>query len=243
VNLLAAIGKSYDPATGQYGGDIFTHALTLLAIRSAGANPPVIALNRLVGFQLDDGGWSFDGTAATGSDTNTTSLALQALAGQRQADGARAKAIGYLRSQQNSDGGFPYSQASSFGHDSDANSTAYVIQALVAMGEDPSAFTNGGKDPYAALASLQNPSGAMRYQSAQPDDNALATYQAITALLGKPLPVKTAAASGAQALIEPAASLPATAAPADLPVAAMALAGLALAAAGLGLRRIVDCRL
>ncbi len=236
-NLLAAIGKSYDPASGQYGPDVFGHSLSLLAIRAAGATPPAAALDRLAGLQLDDGGWSFDGTAATGSDTNTTSLALQALAGQPQAASVKAKALAYLRSQQNSDGGFPYSQASPYGHDSDANSTAYVIQALVALGQDPAAFANGGKAPLAALVAMQNPSGAMRYQSAQPDDNALATYQSITALLSKTFPLRVTNVAGAQALVAPAAGLPATGAPAELPAAALALAGLALAAAGLGLRR------
>ncbi|MBX0330637.1 terpene cyclase/mutase family protein [Oscillochloris sp. ZM17-4] len=238
-NLLAAIGKSYDPASGQYGADVFGHALALLAIRSAGATPPALALDRLAGLQLDDGGWSFDGTAATGSDTNTTSLALQALVGQPQAGAVRAKALAYLRSQQNSDGGFPYSQSSPYGHDSDANSTANVIQALVALGQDPAAFTNGGKGPVDALVAMQNPGGAMRYQSALPDDNALATYQSIAALLGKAFPLKVTKVAGAQALVAPAAGLPATGAPAQMPAAGLALAGLALAAAGLGLRRIV----
>ncbi|MEI7771566.1 MAG: cell wall anchor protein, partial [Chloroflexales bacterium] len=166
-----------------------------------------------------------------------TSMALQALVGQPQAAAVKAKALAYLRSQQNGDGGFPYSQSSSFGHDSDANSTAYVIQALAATGAGPAALTNGGNGPLAALSGLQNPGGAMRYQRAQPDDNALATYQAITALLGRAQPLKTAAVAGAQALIAPVASLPATGAPAELPVAGLALAGLALAAAGIGVRR------
>jgi hypothetical protein len=238
VNLLALIGKSYSPASGQYGADIFSHALALIAIGSAGATPPAAAFDRLAGLQLDDGGWSFDGTAATGSDTNTTSLVLQALVGQPQAAAVKAKALAYLRSQQNSDGGFPYAQASSFGHDSDANSTAYVIQALIALGESPATLTNGGKGPLAALIALQNPSGALRYQQAQPDDNGLATYQAITALLGRALPLKTTKVAGAQAFIAPAASLPATGAPAELPAVGLALAGLALAAAGFGLRMV-----
>lgn len=236
-NLLAAIGKSYDPASGQYGPDVFSHALALLAIRAAGAAPPALALDRLAGLQLDDGGWSFDGTAATGSDTNTTSLAIQALAGQPQLGAVRPKAIAYLRSQQNPDGGFPYSQTSPYGHDSDANSTAYVIQALTVIGQDPAAFTNGGNSPLDALTAMQNPSGAMRYQLAMPDDNALATYQAIAALYGAPLPVKVTPVAGAQALVAPAAALPTTGAPAGLPLAGLALAALVMAAAGLVVRR------
>lgn len=240
VNLLAAIGKTYDPATGQYGPDVYGHALALLAARAVEAAPAPPAVSRLLALQLDDGGWSFDGTAATGSDTNTTSLALQALAGLRQADGARAKAIAYLKGQQNDDGGFPYSQTSQFGNDSDANSTAAAIQAIVAAGQDPAgrAWSKGRNTPYTALVGLQNASGALRFQAGQPDDNAVATYQAVPALFGRALPVATAPAPGAAALLAPAAAgLPATGAPAELPAAALALAGLAMLALGAAARR------
>jgi hypothetical protein len=240
-NLLAMIGAGYDPKTGQYGPDVYGHALALLAIRSVGAQPPLPAIQRLVAAQLPDGGWSFDGTEATGSDTNTSGLALQALAGQRQADGTRGKALAYFASQQNTDGGFPYSQTSQFGNDSDANSTALAIQAIIAAGEQPTAsrWTKGGKTPIDLLISLQNASGALRYQAALADDNALATYQAVPALLQKSLPVTITAIDGAQALIAPAAAaLPATgaAAPQALP-SALSLLAIALLLGGLALRR------
>lgn len=244
VNLLEQLGASYDPATGQYGPDVYGHTLAMLAVRAAGASPSPAAVARLLALQLEDGGWSFDGTAETGSDTNTTSLAVMALVGQRQADGARARAMAYLKDQQNDDGGFPYSQSSPFGGDSDANSTAAAIQAIVAAGQDPEsdAWSPGGTSPLEALAALQNASGALRFQAGQADDNALATYQAIPALLGKALPVATASVSGAAAMVAPAApaggaGLPTTGAPAELPAAALALLGLALLALGLGARR------
>jgi len=243
TNLLELIGAGYDPASGQYGADVYGHALALIATRAVGASPPPAAVRRLLDLQLADGGWSFDGAAATGSDTNTTSLAVQALVGQRQADGARARAIAYLKGQQNDDGGFPYAQGSPFGNASDANSTAAVIQAILAAGEDPAGatWTRGGQTPLAALAALQNASGALRYQASQPDDNALATYQAVPALLRRSLPVTTATVPGAAALLAPAATtppgtLPATGAAAELP-AGLALAALALGALGLSLRR------
>jgi hypothetical protein len=240
VNLLAELGKSYDPASGQYGADIYGHALALLAIRSVGAVPPGAALSRLLDTQIGDGGWSFDGAQATGSDTNTTGLVLQALASQRQADEARAKAVTYLQTQQNADGGFPYSQTSQFGNASDANSTAAAIQGLIAAGQRPDekAWSKGGKTPYTALAALQNSSGALRYQTALADDNVLATIQAVPALLGKTLPVATTTVPGAAALVSPgAAGLPATGAPADVSAAALALLGAAMLFAGLGARR------
>ncbi|NJN16437.1 MAG: terpene cyclase/mutase family protein [Oscillochloris sp.] len=246
VNLLELLGQAYDPASGQYGPDVYGHTLVMLAIRSVGANPPQDAVARLIDLQLEDGGWSFDGTGETGSDTNTTALAIQALTGQRQADGARGQAIAYLQSQQNDDGGFPYSQTSQFGNASDANSTALAIQAIRAAGQDPTARAwqrdNGG--PVDLLASLQNDSGAFRYQEAAPDDNALATYQALPALLIQPLPVRINSVSGAQALVAPGAAadpaapaLPATGAGDDPTMFLAFLAGLALLS-GVALRRV-----
>jgi hypothetical protein len=240
VNLLAELGKAYDPQTGQYGPDVYGHALALLAIRAAGATPPEPAVARLLDLQLDDGGWSFDGTAETGSDTNTTSVALQALAALREGDAARATALAYLKGQQNDDGGFPYSQSSQFGNATDANSTAAALQALAAAGEDPAAaeWAPGGNTPLDALVALQNSSGAFRYQAAQGDDNPLATYAAVLGLAGAALPVRTANVAGAQAAVAPAAALPATGA-AGSPMALPALfaAGLALGGGGLLLRR------
>lgn len=243
VNLLDLIGKSYDPATGQYGADVYGHALALLAIDAVGATPPANALERLRSLQLADGGWSFDGSEATGSDTNTTSLVIQALADQDSAAALRTAALDYLKSQQNDDGGFPYSQTSAFGNASDANSTAAVVQALSAVGQRPDAATwqQSGASPLALLTSLQNPSGAFRYQEALPDDNPLATYQAVPALFGQALPVRSTTIAGAQALVAPGAvaapTLPNTSAAAAAPVAGLVVVALALMFAGELLRR------
>jgi hypothetical protein len=243
VNLLDQIGQSYDPATGQYGADVYGHALALLAIKAVGAEPPAAAIEQLLDRQLDDGGWSFDGTTETGSDTNTTSLAVQALADDGSAAATRRRALDYLKSQQNDDGGFPYSQASAFGNASDANSTAAVIQALRAVNQRPDAadWQPAGASPLALLTSLQNASGAFRYQASLPDDNPLATYQAIPALFQQSLPVRTAAIAGAQALVAPgtavAPTLPATGTLPALPLALPAFAALALLIGGAWLRR------
>lgn len=233
LDLLALIGNSYNPATGQYGGDVTGHCLALLAARSVGASAPQPAIARLQALQNADGGWSFDGAPATGSDTNTAALCAQALVGH----GADAqKALAYLQSQQNADGGFPYSKSSSFGSDTDANSTALVIQALVALGQDTGVARQ-------ALAALQNPSGALRYQAAQPDDNALATYQALSGLVAKSLPVVSASVPGAQEALAPAqpatlpAALPNTGTAPAPALALLALLALALVMGGGLVRR------
>jgi hypothetical protein len=242
VDLPALIEASYDPANGQYGADVFGHSLALLAISSLGRTPPPAAVNRLIELQLEDGGWSFDGTVETGSDTNTTSLAIQALAQAGSgSDPAARRAIDYLKTQQNDDGGFPYAQPASFGSDTDANSTAYVLQALAALGQDPrsEAWTKSGGNPQSALLSLQNDTGAFRYQAAVPDDNALATYQAIPGLLGKPLPLAVITLPEDAETTAPAefpAALPATSAAARFEPFMLVLALLLLLTGGAVLR-------
>jgi hypothetical protein len=79
TDLPAALGSIYNADTGQYGGDVTGHCLALTAIKAMGATPPAKAFSRLEELQLADGGWSFDGSEATGSDTNTAAVCIEAL--------------------------------------------------------------------------------------------------------------------------------------------------------------------
>jgi len=197
VDLVATLEKARDPSTGRYGSDLAGHAFALLALTSVGRPIPTAAVTWIRQAQTPEGGWSWSGDpAAGGADTNSSALAMQALlaAGVSPADPALRAALAYLHAQQNADGGFPYVKPSPYGTDTDANSTAYVVQALLAAGEDPEgpAWTVEGKTPLAALLALQQPSGGFLWQAAVPGENALATYQAIVALMLKPFPLARA---------------------------------------------------
>lgn len=232
-NLLALINTSYDRQTRLYGKNPTDHAYALLALASVGQSISGDPAAGLSGLQLPDGGWSFDGAAATGSDTNTTALVLQALAATKSGGDIASKALGYLKAQQNADGGFPYAKTAAAPVDSDANSTAAVIQGVIAVGVDPLMLKQGANDPLTVLVAFQNPSGALRYQNATPDDNDLATAQAIPALLGKTQPLETVSLP---ATVTPTAStaLPATGALPDL--AWLLLPALLCVATGWALR-------
>jgi LPXTG-motif cell wall-anchored protein len=232
TDLVAAVEQGFDSATGRYGKDVTAHALALLALHATGTSINPAAISATESLQLPDGGWSFDGTAATGSDTNTTALVLQALAAAAPSSAARAKGIAYLRTQQNDDGGFPYSQTSQFGNASDANSTALSIQAILANNENLDDWTKAGATPATRLLALQNPSGAFRFQDEPADDNQLATYQAVPAVLGRTLLFD---AASADVPAPSPATLPNTGA-SSWPWALLASAG-ALGAAGWALRR------
>ena len=220
TDVVALVQRGYNAQTGQYGQDVTAHTYALISLVAAGVTPPVEAVNALKALQLPDGGWSFDGTAATGSDTNTTSLAVQALKATGDTSDAISKALTYYRAQQNADGGFPYSQTSQFGNASDANSTALSIQAFLAAGENLANWTKDGKTPTDRLLAFQNPSGAFRYQDAQPEDNAFATYQAVPAVVGKTLPLEPImiALPAPEASPVPSASPAPSTPPADGPV-------------------------
>lgn len=202
TDLAKDLGDVYNADTGQYGGDVTGHCLALTAIKSMGATPPAKAFSRLQELQLADGGWSFDGSEASGSDTNTAAVCIEALVANANKGPMFDKAVAYLRSQQNDDKGFPYSQSSAYGNASDVNSTALAMRAYKALGEDTKAIQQ-------ALEGWQNANGSFPFQASTPEDNALASYQAALSLFGATLPINQQSIDGAQSLIGPAEPQPA----------------------------------
>jgi hypothetical protein len=192
ARLEALIG-----ADGRIGGPNDTFVSTLmavLALKSAGRPIPAASLELIRKAQQASGGWAWDGTAATAVDTNTTAFAVQALVAGGEAAGGSSvtRALEYYKGIQNSDGGWPYQNPSDFDTETDANSTALTIQAILAAGQDPAGanwITAEGTKPLAALQALQNPSGGLAWKASARADNLLATVQAVPALAGKILPM------------------------------------------------------
>ncbi|MCL4863122.1 MAG: hypothetical protein KJZ93_27200, partial [Caldilineaceae bacterium] len=116
-------------------------------------------------------------------------------------------ALAYLDSAPNEDGGFPYAP----GPDapSDANSTAYVVQALIAAGEDPlgARWTVSATTPISYLLTLQLPNGSFEWQPGA-GANQLATQQVIPALLGRAHPALSAPLQACPALYLPQVANP-----------------------------------
>ena len=111
-----------------------------------------------------------------------TGAALQALAvvGRKRAGVAR-RAVAWLRANQNDDGGFGQFR----GRDSNAQSTAYAVQGLVAVG------AGGGtlKRALAYLRGLQRANGSVAYSSNSNQTPVWVTAQALMALERRPLPI------------------------------------------------------
>ncbi|MFJ4329198.1 prenyltransferase/squalene oxidase repeat-containing protein [Streptomyces tricolor] len=210
VLAAAAPATAADPSpspkvtvpSGLYGkGDptydgVWRQSLTLLAQRTLGYRPAAAAVDWLTGQQCADGSFAAFRAEPAGpcddkvkADTNSTAAAVQALAATGGHGGAVDKAVGWLKSVQNKDGGWGYYP----GGPSDTNSTSVVIGALTAAGTDPADVRKSGKSPYDALPAWSIPcgkdgGGALAYQ---PDKkgkllpNADATAAGVLGALGK----------------------------------------------------------
>ncbi|MFF3375378.1 prenyltransferase/squalene oxidase repeat-containing protein [Streptomyces sp. NPDC002680] len=190
--LPAGLYGTSDPT---YDG-VWRQSLALLAQDTVGVRPAASAVDWLAGQQCADGGFAAfrsDAGSACGAktlvDTNSTGAAVQALAALGGQEAVVGKAVTWLKSVQNADGGWGYA----VGGASDANSTSVVVGALAAAGEKPGGVTKGGKSPYDLLVKFALPcggsgGGAFAYQ---PDKkgklvaNADATAAAVVGVLGK----------------------------------------------------------
>ncbi len=192
VDWVAILTGTQNATTGAYGTAFIRHPWIIMALHSAGETIPANALDYLLANQEANGGFGVNGLGS-GSDTNTTAICLEALAaaGVVTSSTTVQQALAYLHTQQNSDGGFPWAKPSLWGTDSDSSSTSWVIQALIAAGEDQTgpAWTISGNTPVTFLLGMQNASGAFGYQTSWADDNLMCTYQAIPALMGKVFPL------------------------------------------------------
>jgi prenyltransferase beta subunit len=178
-DLISDLLKTQTPA-GIFGTGAFEHCLAIIALQNAAVDLPEGTVTALVAAQNKDGGWGF--MAGEASDTNTSGLCLQALALTDAADSADA-GLAYLAAIQNDDTGWPYQNPSDYGTDSDTNSTALVVQALIATGQALDEWGN----PQEWLLSMQNESGSFSLQAPTPGDNVLATVAAIPAIEETPL--------------------------------------------------------
>lgn len=176
VDLPGLVAAAYDPDTGAYASDDFSQSIAMIGLACTGHPVEARAIDALRATQVEtDGGWGFGG----GSDPDTTAVAIQALVatGVPATDPALVQALAYVKASQGNDGGWGFDPS-----ESNASSTAYVVQALIALGEDPqaAAWEKGGVTPLEYLLSEQNADGSFKGF-----DPAYATNQALPALAGR----------------------------------------------------------
>jgi hypothetical protein len=199
---------------GLYGANdptfdgVFRQGLAVTALLSAGEPVPNAARQWLIDQQCDApaaslGAWEdyrADPAAAcappdpvtfTGPDSNSTAMAIMAL---EASAGVYLDPTGYLEATQEPDGGWGFIA----GAGSDPSSTSLVIRALIAMGEDPIAWSDSGGDPWSSLLSWQQgcdavaaDRGAFTSSFAEPPGtpDVLSTIDGIAGAAGQPYPL------------------------------------------------------
>ena len=210
VTRLQATEQTSGPTAGLFGAQdatydgAFRQGLSLSALAAAGVTGTTAVGSAeawLEAQQCPDGGWTSlvtadnpctgDPATFTGPDTNSTALAIEGLSAQGVLTSKVARsATRFLGAAQDPDGGWGYEpNAADAPGSSDPDSTALVIQAILALGKSPSSatFVQGGTNPVSTLLSFQLTSGPgsggfFFPGSTQPD--LLATYQAVPAVAG-----------------------------------------------------------
>jgi len=188
-NLVAEV------LSARASDDSFEHlvnltAFAIFALRAVGHSASFAAIPEAAGWlerqQNSDGGFGF-GAHGSPSDVDDTAAAVQALvdAGARNSH-VLAAAAGFLTGAQNLDGGFPQQP----GGESNAQSTAFAVQGLIAAGRNPgSVRRRGSRSPLGYLESLRAPGGSIRYSRTGTQTPVWVTAQGLIALAGRTFPV------------------------------------------------------
>jgi hypothetical protein len=194
----------YSPTTGQYAEGAGLQSWAILGTLALSETVPAEALQYLRDLVQPSGGWEW--SPGWGTDTNSTSLAIQALitTGESPTSTLILNGLDFLKTAQNTDGGFTYDPNSVYGTDSDTNSTAYVLQAIRSAGQDPitGTWVISSTNPISYLLGMQLPDGSFEWQPGF-GSNGLATQQAIPALLGRVFPFESDIANTCPAVFMP----------------------------------------
>ena len=231
LDLLSRLSAYYDAGTGRYGdGQAFTQALAIQGLVAAAQPVPAAALTFLRNAEDSDGGWDFqdikdDPHSSTNfdtSDSNSTAMVLMALdaAGDHSRDHA---GLHWVHTLQNTDGGFSFQ-----GGGSDPDSTALVLQAILATGGSPTSasWTVGGHTPTSDLIAIQDTGGGYTFPG-NPAPDPFTTSQVPPALEGAVYPASTG-----NRLFTPGTALSGQPQPAPSPTPSSPPAGLVTPLAG-----------
>jgi prenyltransferase beta subunit/uncharacterized membrane protein len=179
-------------------------AFGVFALRAAGYSPHSATIRSAASWlqreQDKDGGFGF-ATVGGGSDVDDTAAVLQALhaAGVSSRGTSMARGVAYLVRAQNPDGGYPQQSGGS----SNAQSTAWAIQGLIAAGREVGDVRRqGSRTPAEYLESLVQSNGSVRYSRTGEQTPVWVTAQALTALAGKPFPIAAVPRSSASSASE-----------------------------------------
>jgi hypothetical protein len=169
--------RALERPNGGIGGLVNGTAWSVIAFRAAGAPVHRKTIRWLLSHQSQAGGW---GWTAGATDSNDTAAVVEALRAANVRGRPIQHALRFLLGFRNRDGGFELTH----GRGSDAQSTAWAIQAFLAAGRP----SPGGALAY--LRRLQVPDGSFRYSARYSTTPVWVTAQVLPALTGKSFPLR-----------------------------------------------------
>jgi Prenyltransferase and squalene oxidase repeat len=177
VGALLARRAENDSYVGWPG----TTSFSVVALRAAGATDGLDGtLSWLSKVQNDDGGWG--DVPDQPSNADVTGAAMQALPTTKAAQAG----LSYLRKHQRPNGGF----ALGAGGGVNAQSTAWAVQGMIAVGADPAKIGDGGNSALDYLAARQAGDGHYRYSESSDQTPVWVTGQVLVAVSGDSLPIE-----------------------------------------------------
>ena len=193
VDLVAKV-VSFQRPGGNIGDAVNSNAFGIMALRAAGLGVPDGAVAWLKSTQNADGGWGNNPGGASNPDMTGASVMALLSAGVGAGDAAVSSALSYLRSIQGPDGGFSFQTGGS-----DVSATAWCVQAIAAVGQDPGGaeWSKGGATPRGYLLAMQAGDGHFAWTAGREMNPVWTTAYAVCALEGRPYPVACLTGTGA----------------------------------------------
>jgi len=177
AKLIARIHSDQRP-DGRIGPNVNSTIWGILALRQARQPAPRAAVRFVLRKQARSGGWAWYLNGRP--DSNDTAAAIEALRSAGVSGRPIRRGLAYLLRLRNRDGGFELTA----GRGSDAQSTAWVVQAFVAAGR---AVPKGS---IAYLRRLRRPDGSFRYSKQYATTPVWVTAQVLPALARQPFPLR-----------------------------------------------------
>jgi energy-coupling factor transport system substrate-specific component len=169
--------RALERANGSVGGLVNGTAWSVLAFRGSGSPVHAATIRWLLARQTRAGGWSWSPRGAP--DSNDTAAVVQALRSASVRGRPLERGLRFLLRFRNRDGGFELTR----GRGSDAQSTAWAVQAFVAAGKPPP------RGALAYLKRLQRSDGSFRYSVRYTTTPVWVTAQVLPALARKAFPL------------------------------------------------------
>ena len=178
-DLVSALVKRRR-SNGSYEGWPNSTAFAVIALRSAGASGGLAASTSWLGkVQNDDGGWG--DVPGSPSTPDGTGAVMQAMPTSALAD----RGLSFLRRAQRPNGGFALGGSGGV----NAQSTAWAVQGMIAVGANPAGIAADGRSALDYLAARQAADGHYSYSASSDQTKVWVTGQVLTAVAGEAFPI------------------------------------------------------